>query len=172
MTAVYALYDSPEAAQKAVDGLRVAGVNDREITIISSEPLDKYEMGQKDHHTVMPWIACLGGLTGFSAGVALTSLTQLDWPLVTGGMPIVTIYTNLIPIFELTMLGAVLATVGTLLVTAGLPGRASEMYDTAVTEGKILVGVAHQEKIELADLERTLQDGGEIKWIPSAESEK
>ena len=166
MTAVYALYDSPEAAQKAVDGLRVAGVRDPEITIVSSEPLDKYELGQKDHHTVMPWVACLGGLIGFSTGVALTSLTQLDWPLVTGGMPIVTIWTNIIPTFELTMLGAVLATFVTLLVSAGLPGRRSEIYDPAVSEGKILVGVAHQERITSADLERTLQDGGEVKWIP------
>jgi len=167
MTAVYALYDNPEAAQKAVDGLRVAGVHDREITILSSEPLDRYEMGQRDHHTVMPGVACLGGLIGFSAGVALTSLTQLDWPLVTGGMPIVTIWTNAIPIFELTMLGAVLATVVTLLVSAGLPGRLPEMYDPAVSDGKILIGVAHQENVTSADLERTLQDGGEVKWLPS-----
>ena len=88
MTAVYALYDSPDAAQKAVDGLRVAGVQDSEITICSSAPLENHELGQKDHHTVMPWMACLGGLIGFSVGVLLTTLTQLDWPLVTGGMPI------------------------------------------------------------------------------------
>lgn len=166
MTAVYALFDRPELAQKAVDGLRAAGVHDREITILSSEPLEAYEMGQRDHHTVMPWIACLGGLIGFSAGVALTTLTQLDWPLVTGGMPIVTIWTNAIPIFELTMLGAVLATVGTLLVSAGLPGRLPKMYDPAVSDGKILVGVAHQENVTSADLELTLQDGGELKWLP------
>jgi hypothetical protein len=165
MTVIYALYDTPEAAQKAVDGLRVTGVHDREITILSSEPLYNYEMGQRDHHTVMPWAAFLGGLIGFSAGIALTSLTQLDWPLVTGGMPIVTIWTNAIPIFELTMLGAVLATVVTFLVSAGLPGRMPEIYDPAVSEGKILVGVAQREDITSADLERTLQDGGEVKWI-------
>ena len=165
MTAVYGLYDRPEAAQKAVDGLRAAGVQDKDITILSSEPLEAYEMGQRDHHTVMPWMACLGGLIGFSAGVALTSLTQLDWPLVTGGMPIVSIWPNMIPIFELTMLGAVLATVGTLMVSAGLPGRMAELYDPAVSDGKILVGVADQVGITLADLEPTLQDGGEVKWI-------
>ena len=166
MTAVYALYDTPEAAQKAVDGLRAAGVRDSEITIMSSEPLDNYEMGQRDRHTNMPWIALAGGLTGLGAGVALTSLTQTDWPLVTGGMPIITPLTNLIPIFELTMLGAVLATVVTLLVTAALPGRMSPIYDPAISEGKILVGLEHQQDVPTADLEHTLQVDGEVKWLP------
>ena len=40
------------------------------------------------------------------------------------------------------MLGAILTTVVSLLITAGLPGRHdAEMYDTAVSDGKILVGV-------------------------------
>ena len=166
MTAVYALYDTPEAAQNAVNGLRAAGVPDGQITIMSSEPLDNYEMGQRDSHTNMPWIAFLGGLAGCGAGVALTSLTQTDWPLVTGGMPIVTPLTNLIPIFELTLLGSVLATVVTLLVTAALPGRMSPIYDPAISEGKILVGLEHQQDVPAADLEQTLQKDGEVKWLP------
>ncbi len=166
MTAVYALYDTPEAAQNAVNGLRAAGVPDGEIMIMSSEPLDNYEMGQKDSHTNMRWIALAGGLTGLGSGVALTSFTQMDWPLVTGGMPIITSLTNLIPIFELTMLGAVLATVVTLLITAGLPGRKSRIYDPAVSEGKILVGIEDQQDFTTADLERTLQVDGEVNWLP------
>ena len=165
MTAVYALYSDPESAQKAVDGLRAVGVPDEEITVLSSEPLADHEMGERDRATVMPWIAVLGGLAGFAAGVALTSYTQLDWPLVTGGMPIVSIWPNLIPIFELTMLGAVLATVITLFVTAGLPGPMPELYDPAVSDGKILVGIADPEHAITADLEQTLQKGGEVKWI-------
>ena len=166
MTAIYALYQSPEAAQKAVDGLRAAGLADRQITILSSEPMEAYEFGQRDHHTFMPWIAVLGGAVGCSAGVALTSLTQLAWPLVTGGMPIVSIWPNLIPTFELTMLGAILATVGTLVVTAFLPGARSKIYDPAVSEGKILVGVERQEEAPAADLAQVLGEEGEIKWLP------
>ena len=51
-----------------------------------------------------------------ATGYFLTSITQQAWPIVTGGMPIVTNWSNLIIIFELTMLGAVFASVITLLV--------------------------------------------------------
>ena len=166
MSAIYGLYDTPEAAQRAVDGLRAVGIGARQITIISSEPLEGYEMGQRDHHTRMPWIAFAGGLTGFVAGVALTSLTQLAWPLVTGGMPIVSIWPNMIPIFELTMLGAVLATVATFVVTALLPGNRSKIYDPAVSDGKILVGVEGQQDVSDAMLEGALEPDGEIRHLP------
>ena len=59
----------------------------------------------------------------------------------TSGMPIVPMWTNLIIIFEMTMLSAILATVITLLVTAGLPSRGGKMYDPEVSDGYILVGV-------------------------------
>jgi hypothetical protein len=166
MTALYALYESPEAAQGAVDRLRAIGVPHSEITILSSEPFHAYEFGQGDGRTVMPWVAVLGGVAGFATGASLTSLTQLDWPIVTGGMPIVSVWPNLIPTFELTMLGAVLATVVTLLVSAFAPGRRSRIYDLQISEGKILVGVEHQEHVPSADLERTLQKDGQIKWLP------
>ena len=164
MSAVYALYDSPETAQRAVDGLRAAGIEDRQITILSSAPLEGYELGERDHETAMPWIACLGGLVGFSVGVGLSALTQLSWPLVTGGMPIFAIWPSMIPIFELTMLGAVLATVATFVVTSLLPSERSPIYDPAISEGKILVGVAKSETVLGEDLERAFQ-GGQVKRI-------
>jgi ActD protein len=44
--------------------------------------------------------------------------------------------------FELTMLGGILAAVITLLVTARLVRRRPAFYDPAVSDGQILVGVA------------------------------
>lgn len=164
MTVLYALYDSPEAVERAVAGLRAAGVADPEVTLQSSEPLGA--LGSEES-TRMPWIAVLGGVIGLGSGVALTSLTQLDWPLVTGGMPIVSRWPDLIPTFELTMLGAVLATVGTFVVTAVLRGGDRRIYDPAVSEGKILVGLAHLEaqRAPWADLERVLGREGQVRWI-------
>jgi hypothetical protein len=56
-------------------------------------------------------------------------------------MPIVSPWPNLIVIFEMTMLGAILATVVTLFITAKLPSRLPHLYDPEVTNGYILVGV-------------------------------
>lgn len=141
MKAVYALCPDGRSAQEAVDRLRLAGLADREITIISSEPMEDHEFGRRDQRTWMWWIAAAGGVAGLAAGTFLTRMTQTAWPLPTGGMPITPWWPNLIVIFELTMLGVILATVTTLVVTAGLPGRGSRLYDPEVTNGRILVGV-------------------------------
>jgi hypothetical protein len=148
MTAIYGLFSTPELAQQAVDGLRTAGVPDREITIQSSEPMEEYEFGARDRETVMPWIAVLGGSIGLTSGYFLTSITQQSWPIVTGGMPIVTNWSNLVIIFELTMLGAVFASVITLLLSAGIPRRLPKFYDVEVSNGRILIGVANPREIE------------------------
>ena len=95
----------------------------------------------------------------------LTRMTELAWPLPTGNMPIVSWWPNLIVIFELTMLGAILATVATLLVTGGLVRRRPVLYDPQVNEGKILVGVQNPSRVE--DVERALTAAGspQIKRI-------
>lgn len=141
MKALYALYSDPETVQRAVDGLRQAGVADREIVVMSSEPFEEWEFSHRDSATWLHWIAGAGALTGMLLGFWLTRFTQLAWPLQTSGMPIVSPWPNTIVIFELTMLGASLATVTTLLITAKLPSRLPRLYDPEVTNGYILVGV-------------------------------
>jgi hypothetical protein len=158
MKAIYGLYVDPHVAQQAVDNLRAAGVNDADITVISSEPFDHFEFGHRDGKTAMPWIATAAGLLGLLLTYYLLGASQMSWPLKTGGMPIVTNWTNLIIIFEMTMISAILATVVTLLVTAGIPSRGGRMYDTEVSDGYILVGV--ENPADGANLEPALSIGG------------
>jgi hypothetical protein len=138
--AVYGLYVDPRVAQQAVDNLRAEGVSDANITVISSEPLEHFEFGRRDAKTAMPWIATAAALLGMVATYYLLGASQMAWPLKTSGMPIVPLWTNLIIIFEMTMLSAILATVVTLIVTAFI-GQRGQMYDPAVSDGYILVGV-------------------------------
>ena len=162
MKAVYALYPDADAAQTAVDQLVAAGVDQRAITVISSEPFEEQSFSRRDRKTLMFWLAGVGGLLGLSFGAWLTSMTERDWPLPTGGMPIVAWWPNLIIVFELTMLFAVIATVIALLVTAGLPRRTPALYDPAVSDGRILVGVENP-SVPTGAIERAL--GGEVKII-------
>jgi hypothetical protein len=158
MKAIYGLYRTPEAAQLAFESLRADGVPVRRITVMSSEPLDEWELGSQDRSTVMPWIAVAGAVLGLLGAYLLTALTQLSWPINTGGMPIVSNWTNMIILFELTMLSAVLATVVTLFRTARLPAKLPEFYDPAISNGRILVGVANPENSRLDSLERALRE--------------
>ena len=165
--AVYALFADPDSAQRAVENLREAGVADREITVISSEPFEDYEFSQRDRATWIYWIAGAGGAVGLSFGYWLTSVTQRAWPLQTGGMPIVAMWPNLVVIFELTMLFAIVATVATLLITAKLPRRWPALYDPEVSNGRILVGL-EDPRLPLETIERALARQGDIslKTIP------
>ena len=160
MTAVYALYSDPGAAQRAVNGLRDAGVADADITVMSGEPFEEQPFAQRDKATWLWYIACAGGAAGRTFSTWLTRMTELAWPLQTGNMPIVAWWPNLIVIFELTMLGAILATVITLFITAKLPSRTPAFYDPAGTDGKILVGVQNPSEANLPALERALMAGG------------
>jgi hypothetical protein len=159
--AVYGLYEDPDTAQRAVNGLRSAGAAERDIVVLSSEPFEEYEFSHRDSATWLHWIAGLGGAVGLLSGYWLTSYTQLAWPLLTSGMPIVAPWPNLIVIFEMTMLGAILATVVTLFITAKLPSRLSHLYDPAVTSGYILVGVQEPAPDLAARMTAALEGAGE-----------
>ncbi len=163
MKAIYALYFKPDQVQQAVDDLEAAGIADSQIEIVSSEPFEQYAFGQRDHETWMPWLAVTGAVIGFSAIYALMDYAQQAWPLNTGGMPILAVYPVMVPLFEMTMLGAVLATVGTLVVTARL-GRGGGLYDPEVSDGKILVGVTNPSESDIPAIERSLASA-QIKRI-------
>jgi hypothetical protein len=167
MKAVYALYEDGHAAQRAVNRLRAAGVPDAEITVITAEPMEDFEFSHIGHETWIWYIATGGGLLGLLFAAWLTRFTEQDWPLNTGNMPIVAWWPNLIIVFELTMLGAIIATVGTLIVAAGLGRRRPALYDPEVSSGKILVGVENPSGERAQDVERALlaAAGGPIKTI-------
>jgi ActD protein len=162
VTSIYGLFADPPGAQLAVDRLRAAGLSERDITIVSSEPIEEYEFSSRDKATWLHWIAGGGGGVGLLAGTWLTVHTEQAWPIVTGGMPIVAWWPNLIVMFELTMLGAILATVITLFVTAKIPLGEPTLYDPDVSNGRILVGV-EDAPIEVEDVERALTGAGPVQ---------
>jgi len=167
MKAVYGLYPDGRSAQQAVNRLRAAGVGDSDMTVLSAQPMEDYEFGSLDKGTWMWWFACLGGLVGLAAGYGLAWLTETSWPIDVGGLPTFAWWPNLIIMFEMTMLGAIVATVATLIVSALLPSRGHTLYDPEVTDGKILVGVENPRAESVPDLEAALSapPGARVKTL-------
>jgi hypothetical protein len=164
--ALYGLYPDGHSAQQAVSRLHAAGVPDRDITIQSGQPMEDFEFGHRDKATWMWWIACGGGVIGMATALGLSWLTEASWPIDVGGLPIFAWWPNLIITFELTMLGAILATVATLAITARL-GRGAAIYDPEVSDGKILVGVVNPAQSAIADVKAALAApvGAEVKTV-------
>ena len=156
MKAMYALYSDGHGAQRAVDGLRQAGVPDAEITVISSTPMEDFEFSHINGKNRLWYVASLGGVIGLVGSIALTEYTSVDWPINVGNMSTVAWWAYLVVIFESTMLGAILATVGTLIVTAGLLRRCPALYDPAVSDGKILVGLENPNQVRVKEFEAAL----------------
>jgi hypothetical protein len=164
MSTVYGIYGDPDDAQRAVDVLAAAGPDlhfgKQQIVVVSAEPFDGYDFSDEHADTHLFRLALLGAAIGGAVGYWLTSFTQRAYPLSTGGMPIVPPWTNGIIIYELTMLGAIVATVITLLVSARLPRLRPPLTDPQMWEGKILVGVTDPPAESRDELKARLRRAG------------
>ena len=174
MKVLYALYADPEAAQRAVDAMQAASFelkfDPEKIVIISGEPHEGYDFADS-HITSYPYRwAVFGAALGGTCGYLLTTMTQRAYPIVTGGMSITPSWTNGIIVYEMTMLGAILTTLFTLLRGARLPNFKEVIKDPEIWLGKILVGVADPPENCRSELERYLLQAGatEVKQSSGA----
>ena len=89
----------------------------------------------------------------------LTAGTQLAFPLVAGGKPLLSIPPMAIIMYEGTMLGAILFTVFGIVFESRLPRLFMGAYDTRITEGYIGVTVTTSED-RTDDAEDVLKKAG------------
>lgn len=128
---------------KAIKDLRAQGFND--FTVYSPVPVEEIqeEVERPKPLSRVRLFTLIGGLTGTSSGFALTIWSALQWNLVTGGKPIVSIPPFVIIAFELTILLGGLATLLALLVLGRIPKyRPSRAYDPRFTVDRFGIAVA------------------------------
>ncbi len=136
-----ALFDDAPLARRAVARLVEAGVPPAAIELRSATP--QPSLPGAGGRSWIPLAALVGGCLGALAGVSIASLTALDRPLVTGGMPIVAPFPVGIIAYEATALGAILATVARAVYEAGLRPRRTPVgpLDAQLAAGGVLVEV-------------------------------
>jgi hypothetical protein len=160
VNSIYGLFPGPDAAERGMNALRAAGIAPEKIIIMSSEPFDRYHFTEADRKTAMPWLAVFGGLVGGICGYLLARYTQVAYPITVGNMPSVSPWPTAIVTYEMTMFGAVVATVITLLITARLARRRPAPYDPEISNGMVLIGVMDPSDATRADLENRLRRAG------------
>jgi hypothetical protein len=127
---VLGIFDGVDAAVVAIESLRSAGL--KRITVFTPVPSHEIEHALHVEQSPVRLFTLVGGLTGTATGFALPSWLSLDWPLVTGGKPIISIPAWVIIAFELTILFGALSTVLGLFICARLPHRKPFIvYDTS-----------------------------------------
>ena len=108
----YAFEDRRGFLDKLVQ-LRESGTPGEQISVITPYHVHEVEHLLQQKPSRLKFFTLGGALLGMMAGFGLTLFTSLDWPLCTGGKPIVSILPFIIIAFELTILfGAVFSFVG------------------------------------------------------------
>lgn len=130
-----ASFEYLDSTVETIEGLRKAGF--KNLRAYSPYPEHHIEaaMGY-DQSPVRVWtLVC--GLTGTATGLAFTTFTSMDWPLVVGGKPIVSIPAYIVIMFELTVLFGALGTIIGLFVLSKLPLiRPRIVYDPEFSAGR------------------------------------
>jgi hypothetical protein len=147
---ILASYEFLDSTVDAIEGLRRAGL--KEITAYTPYP---------DHHIehalgygqspVRVW-TLVGGLSGAAMGLAFTSWTSIDWPLVVGGKPMISVPAFVPIIFELAVLIGALSTVIGLFILSRIPNlKPAIVYDPEFSAGRYGVYVeAPRDRLEEA----------------------
>ena len=159
--AVLGLYADANYAAEAGDRLKDVGLTNEEYDFLTGAPYPEGAFGERhsSHHLyVFPFIGALCGLT---AGIVLTSMTQMAYPLVTGGKPILSLPPMAIVTYEGTMLGAILFTVLGIIFESRLPRPRLGLYDDRITEGYIGVLVTCEEE-QVGSVKQALTQAGAV----------
>jgi len=107
------------------------------ITVYSPTP--QHELDDVLDHGISPVrvFTLVGGLTGCAFGFFYAIATSVDWPLITGGKPIVSLPPFIVIGFECTILFGALATVAGMFLNARLPKlRQAAGYDPRFSDDK------------------------------------
>jgi Alternative complex III, ActD subunit len=163
-----ALYEAPDAAAQAVGNLREAGIELRDLEILTDTPYPEGAFGEGHTEHRLFGFPLIGAACGFAVGLLLTIGTQLDYPLVTGGKPILSIPPMFNVMYEGTMLGAIIFTVLGILFESRLPWFGGAPYDPRISAGMIGVLSAFTGNSDTA--ERIHRQAGAVDVIRPGES--
>ena len=142
---VLGLFQDANQAADAGDAVKETGVSENDIDFLTDCPYPEGAFGEREEHIKLFLFPFIGGLLGFVGGIMVTSMTQMAYPLITGGKPILSLPPMAVVMYEGTMLGAILFTVLGVLFESRLPHNMTEAYDERVSQGLIGVLVSTEE---------------------------
>ena len=159
---ILGLFQQPEPAADAMDGLQQAGFEQGTFDVMTGTPYPEGAFGEYVPQHRLFRFPAFGAIIGFTIALLFTAATQLAYPLVQGGKPILSLFAMLIIMYELTMLSAVIATVVGIIFESRLPNLKPGVYDTRITEGWIGVVITCDED-RATEAETVLKSAGALE---------
>ena len=158
-------FNEPKEARGAIRRLLHDGIDPDAMEVMSSQPHHEPFLPDKKPTKLRTW-AISGAAIGLLAGSSLATVTAMNYPLIKGGMPIVSPWTVGLIAYETTMLGAVLATLVGLLVELRLPNFKSLPYDPSVADGGVVLAVSCPEDAR-GSIENAVNAAGasKVNWV-------
>lgn len=162
-TSILGLFQQPETAADAMDGLKEAGFEQGTFDVLTGVPYPEGAFGEYVPQHRLFRFPAFGAIIGFTLSIFLTAATQLAYPMVTGGKPILSIFAMLIIMYEMTMLAGVIATVVGIIFESRLPNMKPGIYDPRITEGWIGVVITFDDDARVGDAEGVLNKAGALE---------
>ena len=154
-----------DAACDAIRGLKAEGHND--LTVYSAAANHELEAALGDPISPVRLWTLVGGLTGCTAGFAMTIWMARDWPLLVGGKPIAAIPAFVVLGFELTILVGALATAAGIVVLSAMRSLKGRPYHPKYSDDLIGVFVPCSADHAVA-VERLLTAAGSVEVLRDA----
>jgi molybdopterin-containing oxidoreductase family membrane subunit len=139
---VLGVFAHVDTTVRALEDLRAKGYHD--LAVYTPVPVHEIEEVLERDRPVsrVRLFTLIGGLTGTASGFLLTIWSAMQWGLITGGKPVVSIPPFVVIAFELTILFGGVATLIGLVTLAGLPRfRRSPTFDRRFTNDRFGVAV-------------------------------
>lgn len=124
---VLAEFDTPEHLVAAVRRVRREGI--RSFDAYTPFPVEELTEAIGIRENIVPWLTFAGGFIGAAAGYGLQLWTNHAYPIEIGGRPIIAWQPFMLITFEMTVLGAVLSAVLSMLLLNRLPRLHHPVFD-------------------------------------------
>ena len=161
---VRAKFLNPEDAAAVIESAVRHGVTRDDIEIFSARPVE-FKPALLDRPSRASLVAVVSALVFGAGSTAFMFWTQLDYPLITGGMPLNSGWATGPITFEFTMMGAILGTVGMFLWESRL-FRSRRLPAPAIRSDVITVQLFCEEGLS-GLLEEELRSARtvEVEWL-------
>ena len=161
---ILGLFETADNAADAGDALKQADISPEDYDFLTDAPYPEGAFGEREERHRLYVFPLCGALLGLTIGILLTTMTQMAYPLVQGGKPILSMPPMAVVTYESTMLTAIIFTIIGIVFESRLPRLKTGLYDTRITEG--LIGVlVNVEEDRLPGVSDILSGAGAVDVI-------